>query len=70
MWPAIEALAKDYEGKARVCTLNVDGARETAAKFGVRYLPTIILFNKGRVKQKWVGVTDSEEISSAIDKLL
>jgi thioredoxin 1 len=70
MWPAIEALAKDYEGKAKVCTLNVDSASETAAKFGVRYLPTIILFNKGSEKQKWEGVTDSEEISLAIDRLL
>jgi thioredoxin 1 len=70
MSPVIEELAERYEGKARVCKLNVDNAPETAAKFSVSAIPTIILFKKGRVQKQWVGITSSQTISSAIDKRL
>jgi len=70
MGPVIEDVAKDYEGKAKVCKLNVDNARNTAAKFGISGIPTIILFKNGRMKEKWIGVTDKRDITVAINKLL
>jgi thioredoxin 1 len=70
MSPVIEELARYYQGKAKVCKLNVDNARETASEFRVSGIPTIILFKNGRVKKKWTGVTSRQEISAAINRLL
>jgi thioredoxin 1 len=69
MSPTIEDLAKEYEGKVKVCKLNVDKAPEISARFNIRYIPRIILFKYGRVKNDW-GAVSQAEISGAIDKLL
>ncbi len=69
MSPVIEALASDYEGRVKVCKLNVDDAPQISADFRVRGIPTILLFDKGRVKKKWVGVTSKYVISAEIEKL-
>ena len=68
--PVIERIAEKYEGKVKVCKLNVDSSRETPASFKVRGIPTIILFKKGRVLNKWVGLTSERDICSAIDRQL
>jgi thioredoxin 1 len=70
MTPIIEQLADDYEGKVKVCKLNVDNAGETAARFKIRGIPTIILFERGNVRKKWVGTTDRAAICLEINKLL
>jgi thioredoxin 1 len=70
MGPIIEQIAARYEGKVKVCKLNVDIGKETAASFKITGIPTIILFKNGKIKQKWVGVTNEQEISLAIEKLL
>jgi thioredoxin 1 len=70
MGPIIEQIAAKYEGRVRICKLNVDIGKETAASFKITGIPTIILFKNGRVQKKWVGVTNEWEISSAIEKLL
>ena len=70
MGPVIEQIAAKYQGKVKVCKLNVDIGKETASSFKVTGIPTIILFKKGRVQEKWTGVTDEREISSAIEKQL
>jgi len=50
--PAVEELANDYEGKAIVAKLNVDENPQTTAKFGVRSIPTLLVFRKGQVVDK------------------
>ena len=47
--PIIEELSSDYEGKAVVGKLDVDQNQEFAAKFGVRNIPTVLVFNKGEL---------------------
>jgi thioredoxin 1 len=70
MGPVIEEIAASYEGKVKVGKLNVDVGCKTAAKFGVESIPTIILFKRGRAQKQWVGVTDRQEISAAIERQL
>jgi len=70
MAPIIEEVAKDYAGKASICKLNTDDARDSAMEFGISAIPTLILFKGGQVQKKWVGLTSKKELSSAIDELL
>jgi thioredoxin 1 len=70
MSPIIDELADDYNGQVKVCKLNVDVGRSTAAKLGIRGIPTIILNKNGRIYKKWVGLTDKSAIMLEINKLL
>ena len=70
MGPIIEEFAKDYTGKAKVCKLNTDDARDSAMEFGISAIPTIILFKDGQVQKKWVGLTSKKDLAAAIDELL
>ena len=68
--PIIEEISKEYEGKAKICKLNTDDARDSAIEFSINAIPTIILFKDGQVQKKWVGLTSKKEITAAIDELL
>ncbi len=68
--PIIEELAGEYVGKAKVCKLNTDDARDSAVEFGISAIPTIILFKDGQVQKKWVGLTAKKDLAEAIDRLL
>ena len=70
MAPIIEEIAKESSGKAKVCKLNTDEARDSAVEFGINAIPTLILFKDGQVKKKWVGLTSKKNITTAIDELL
>ncbi len=68
--PIIEELSSDYEGKAVVGKLDVDQNQEFAAKFGVRNIPTVLVFNKGELITRQVGVAPKATYSEALDALL
>jgi thioredoxin 1 len=70
MAPIISEVAKDYAGKAKICKLNTDDARDSAMEFGISAIPTIILFKDGQVQKKWVGLTSKKNIITAIDEQL
>jgi thioredoxin 1 len=70
MAPIIEEVAKDYAGKAKICKLNTDEARDSAMEFGISAIPTLILFKAGQVQKKWVGLTSKKDLAAAIDELL
>jgi thioredoxin 1 len=53
--PVVEELANDYDGKAVVGKLNVDENPQTAAKFGIRSIPTLLVFKGGQIVDKQVG---------------
>jgi thioredoxin 1 len=53
--PVVEELAGDYDGKAVVAKLNVDENPQTTAKFGVRSIPTLLVFKGGQVVDKQIG---------------
>ncbi len=68
--PTIEELAQEYAGRAKVCKLNVDQNPAIAEKYGIRGIPTLILFSSGQVGEQIVGVQPKEKIKAMIDKNL
>ena len=68
--PIVEEIAGEYEGKATICKLNTDDARDSAMEFGISAIPTLILFKGGQVQKKWVGLTSKKDLAAAIDELL
>jgi len=60
--PTIESIAKGYEGKIKVCKLNIDEASETSAKYEVMSIPTLLVFDNGKVVNKAVGAVSEAEI--------
>jgi thioredoxin 1 len=70
MAPIVEEIADKYAGRAKVCKVNTDEARDSAMEFGITAIPTTILFKDGQVQKKWVGLTSKKELTAAIDQLL
>lgn len=64
--PIVEAIAKEYKGKLKVCKLNVDQAPETASSYGIMSIPTLAIFKKGKVVDKIVGALPKAELEAAI----
>lgn len=67
MSPILGELADEYSGKAKICKVNTDEARDSAMEFGITSIPTIILFKDGQVAGKWVGLTSKKDLAEAID---
>ena len=68
--PVVEAIAEDYEGKAKVFKLNVDENSVTSGKYNIKGIPTLLLFKDGIVKEQIVGNTTKGTISKMIDNHL
>ena len=68
--PILEEIAKAYEGKLKVCKVNVDEAREKAIEYGVMNIPTLAIFKDGQVVDKIIGVVPKETIQSKINPYL
>ncbi|MFD0977558.1 MULTISPECIES: thioredoxin [Bacteria] len=68
--PIIDDISKEYEGKAVVGKLDVDANQEFAAKYGVRNIPTVLIFQNGEVVGRQVGVAPKTTYAEALDQLL
>ena len=68
--PVIDEIATEYEGKATVGKVDVDANQEFAAKYGVRNIPTVLVFQNGEVVGRQVGVAPKKIYTDAIDALL
>ncbi|MCV6629447.1 MAG: thioredoxin [Flavobacteriaceae bacterium] len=68
--PIIDEIGNDYEGKAIVGKVDVDANQEFAAKYGVRNIPTVLIFQNGEVVGRQVGVAPKTTYTDAIDGLL
>jgi len=68
MAPAIEALAGEYDGRIVVGKLNVDQNPNTPGNYGIRGIPTLILFKGGQAVEQIVGLVDKGTVARAIDK--
>ena len=66
--PSVEAIAEDYEGKAIVYKMNVDENMNVPQRYGIRGIPTLIVFKNGEEKERIVGAVSREAIANAIDK--
>ena len=68
--PTIEALATEYEGKAKIGKVDTDSNREVSVKYGIQAIPTVLLFKNGQVQKKFVGLTPKDQFKSALDQLV
>ena len=68
--PVIEQVAEEYSGKAKFVKLNVDDNSETAGRYSIRGIPTLLLFKGGELKDQLVGVTSKDNIKRIIDAQL
>ena len=68
--PVLEQVADDYAGRLQIVKLNVDQAQQTAFRYNVRSIPTLILFKDGQVEMQVVGTQSRQQISRMLDEKL
>ncbi|MBU0558715.1 MAG: thioredoxin [Bacteroidetes bacterium] len=66
----IEELAKEYDGKVKVGKLDIDANQQTAIKFGVRSIPTVLLFKDGQVRETIIGAVPKQQFVDKISTVL
>ena len=70
MSPTVDAVAAEYAGRAKVGKLNVDENASIAGRFGIRSIPTILLFKGGQIQEQLVGTVPKEALTRLLDKHL
>jgi thioredoxin 1 len=68
--PILKKLARQYEGRAIITEINVDENRQTAIRFGIQSIPTLILFKNGNEIRRFIGLQSGKALSRAIEKVL
>ncbi len=68
--PVLDELADDYNGRVKVCKVDIDQNEMTPAKYGVRGIPTLMIFKNGQVEATRVGAMSKSELSTFIDSNL
>src|SRR3974377_689812 len=66
--PTVAEIAQDYAGKLKVTKLNVDEAMNSAGRFNIRGIPTLLVFKDGQVVEQIVGAVPKDQITKAIDR--
>jgi thioredoxin 1 len=66
--PTVDELATDYDGRMVVGKLNVDDNPNTAFRYSIRGIPTLLLFKGGEIVEQIVGLADKDSLKRAIDK--
>ncbi|MAI55277.1 MAG: thioredoxin [Gammaproteobacteria bacterium TMED95] len=65
--PVLEEIAAEYDGKMKVCKLDIDANGETPPKYGIRGIPTLMLFKNGNVEATKVGALSKSQLSAFLD---
>ncbi len=65
--PILEDVAKDYAGKLKVAKLNIDENQDTPPKYGIRGIPTLMLFKNGNVEATKVGALSKTQLTAFLD---
>jgi len=68
--PVLEKLASEYMGRLKIAKLNVDENRATANKYGIRSIPTLIIFKNGESKDQIIGALPEDKLRSRIEAAL
>ena len=68
--PLLDEIAIDYDGKVKVCKVDVDSNPESAAKFNVRGIPTLLGFKNGAIEATKVGALSKGQLAEFVDSLL
>ena len=65
--PVLDEIAKEYQGKLKICKLNIYENQETPPKYGVRGIPTLMLFKNGNVEATKVGALSKSQLAAFLD---
>ena len=65
--PVLEEIATEYDGKMKVCKLDIDANGETPPKYGIRGIPTLMLFKNGNVEATKVGALSKSQLTAFLD---
>ena len=65
--PILDEIAQGYQGKLKVCKLNIDDNPETPSKYGVRGIPTLMLFKDGNIEATKVGALSKSQLAAFLD---
>ncbi len=68
--PVVEALAEEYDSKVKFAKVNVDTEQGLAARFGIRSIPTLLIFKGGKPVKQLIGAQPRDELRKAIDATL
>ena len=68
--PIVEELDGEYDGRAKVCKLDVDSAQKTAQEYGIRSIPTLLIFREGKVADQVIGAVPKSQITEKLDAVL
>ena len=68
--PVLEEIADEYDGKMKVCKLDIDANEATPPKYGIRGIPTLMLFKNGNVEATKVGALSKSQLTAFIDSNL
>jgi thioredoxin 1 len=67
--PIIDELATQYRGKVKIGKLDTDANREVSARYGISAIPTVLMFQNGEIKERFIGLRQKRDFQAALDKL-
>jgi thioredoxin 1 len=68
--PVLDELASEYEGRIRIGKVNIDEDQNLAAEYGVRAIPTLLVFKNGQVAEQVVGMRSKRDLKASLDKVI
>ena len=68
--PIVEKMASEFEGRARIVKVDIDKNKKIAARFGIRSIPTLMVFNRGEAVETLVGLQSKDRLTKALEKQL
>lgn len=67
--PILDELAEEYDGRVRIGKVNIDDYQDLAAQFGIRSIPTLLLFQQGQVADQIVGLRSKRDLKASFDRV-
>jgi thioredoxin 1 len=68
--PILDELAEEYSGRVKIGKVNIDEFQELAAQYGIRSIPTLLLFKQGQVAEQLVGLRSKRDLKASFDRLV
>jgi len=68
--PALNELADEYSGRVKIGKVNIDEDQQLATEYGIRAIPTLLLFNKGQVADQMVGMRSKRDLKESFDRVV
>ena len=67
--PILDELAQEYSGRVKIAKVNIDEQQQLAAQYGIRAIPTLLMFHKGEVSEQIVGLKSKRDLKNSFDRV-